>query len=85
MLVRSVDISDRTGFVGAVNAVIANAKSVLEGILNSATTLSWTETGGSAHSISVTYGVEGGEFQTTGNMLEKKFQFSLVAASPTIS
>ena len=40
VLVRTVDISDTTGFVGAVNAVIANAKSVLEGILNSATTLS---------------------------------------------
>jgi len=86
ILIRSVtDTSDTAAYVGAVNAVIANAKSTLEGILNSPTSRSWTETGGSGHSISVTYGTEGGEFQTSGNMLQKKFSFTLVAADPTIT
>jgi hypothetical protein len=85
VLIRSVaDISD-SAYIAAVNAVISNAKSALEAQLNSAATLSWTETGGGAHSISCTYGTEGGEFQTSGNMLEKSFSFTLVAADPTIS
>lgn len=85
VLIRSVDVTNPESYVAAVNAVIATAKSALESILNTPTTLSWTETGGSAHSISVTYGTEGGEFTTSGNMLQKKFSFTLVAASPTIS
>lgn len=85
ILIRSQTSPGSTAYIGAVNAVIAAAKSALEAQLNSATTLSWTETGGSAHSISCTYGTEGGEFQTSGNMLEKSFSFTLVAANPTIS
>jgi hypothetical protein len=72
-------------YIGAVNTVINNAKAALAAQLNSATNLSWTETGGSGHTISCTYGTEGGEFKTNGNMLQKKFSFTLVAADPTIT
>lgn len=85
VLIRTVDMSNPETYVAAVNVVIAAAKTALEGILNTPSTLSWTETGGAAHSISVTYGTDGGEFQTSGNMLEKKFSFTLVAANPTIA
>lgn len=85
ILIRTVTDPDSALFVAAVNAVISSAKTTLEGILNTPTSLSWTETGGGAHSISVTYGTDGGEFQTTGNMLQKKFSFTLVAADPTIA
>lgn len=85
VLIRSQSSPGSSAYIAAVNAVISAAKSALEAQLNSATNLSWTETGGGGRSISCTYGVEGGEFQTSGNMLEKSFSFSLVAANPTIS
>lgn len=85
ILIRTVTDPSSAAYIGAVNSVISSALSALEALLNTPGTLSWTETGGGAHSISVTYGVEGGEFQTTGNMLQKKFSFSLVAADPTIN
>lgn len=85
VLVRSVDGSDRDAFAAAVYAVEAAAITALEGFLNSDTTLAWTPGSASARSISVRYGTEGGEFQTTGNMIDRRFQFSLYADNPTIS
>ena len=81
----SQDGGDRLLYAAAVNAVEAAAVSALQGILNTTGTLSWTPNGGSAKSISVYYGVEGGEIQFTGNMLDKSFTFTLVAPNPTIS
>lgn len=69
----------------AVNVVEQAATAALEAQLNSATNLSWTLTGGAAKSISCTYGIPGGEFQPSGNMIDRRFQFTLVAADPTIS
>lgn len=83
--IRTVDPGNTDAYVAAVNTVEASAISALESILNTPTTLSWTPTGGSAKSISVTYGTEGGEIQFFGNMLEPSFSFTLVAASPTIT
>lgn len=72
-------------YAAAVNAVEAAATSALEGILNTPSSLAWTPTGGAARSISVTYGVPGGEFQPTGNMVDRRFSFQLIADDPTIS
>lgn len=72
-------------YAAAVNVVEAAAVAALEAQLNSASNLAWTPTGGAARSISCTYGTPGGELQFTGNMVDRRFQFSLVAASPTIS
>lgn len=80
----SVDGSEPL-YAAAVNAVESAAVSALEGILNTPSTLSWTPTGGGGRSISVTYGTEGGEIKFSGNMLDRRFTFTLVAASPTIS
>lgn len=85
VLVRTVDPGDPLGFAAAVNAVTEGARTTLEGFVNASTTLAWTPNGMAAHSISVTYGTEGGEFQTSGPMLQKKFSFTLVAADPTIT
>lgn len=85
VLIRSTDPSNCDAYAAAVNAVISSAVAALESFLNTATTLAWTPTGGSAKSISVTYGTEGGEFQSSGNMLDKSWTFTLVAANPTIS
>jgi hypothetical protein len=85
VLIRSVETSSDAGYMAAVNAVEAAATSALEGVLNTPTTLSWTPTGGSAKSISCLYGVPGGEFQPTGNMLDRSFTFQLLATDPTIS
>ena len=76
---------DETAYAAAVNVVEAAAVSALEAQLNSATNLAWTPTGGSGKTISCTYGVPGGEIQFSGNMASRKFQFSLIAADPTIS
>jgi len=85
VLIRTVGIEDRTGWAAAVNAVESASVSALQAILNSPTNLAWTPTGGSGKTISVEYGTEGGEIQFFGNMLDKRFTFSLVAANPTIS
>lgn len=85
ILIRTADLTNKEDYVAAVNAVESAAISALESIRNSATTLSWTPTGGSGKSISVKYGVEGGEISFFGNMLDKRFSFSLVAENPTIS
>ena len=85
ILIRSVGIDNKDDFVAAVNAVQSNAISALESILNSSTALQWTPTGGSAKAINVTYGTEGGEIEFSGNMLDSRFTFSLVAADPTIT
>ena len=69
----------------AVNDLEAATISALEAKLNTADTLSWTPQGSTAHSISCTYGVEGGEVSFGGNMLERTFTFTLVAADPTIT
>lgn len=85
ILIRSVGIDNKDDYVSAVNAVESATISALEGILNTPTSLSWTPTGGSAKSISVTYGTEGGEIEFSGNMIDKRFTFTLVAADPTIT
>jgi hypothetical protein len=69
----------------AVNDLQAATISALEAKLNTADTLSWTPQGSTAHSISCTYGNEGGEVQFGSNMLLPTFQFTLVAADPTIT
>lgn len=83
--IQSVEKGMNSTYYGALNALQAAVVSALEGQLNSATTLAWTPTGLSARSISCTYGNEGGEIQFGGSMLEPTFEFTLVAADPTIS
>lgn len=74
-----------TAYLTALNTLEASVVSALQGILNTPSSLSWTPTGLTGHSINVTYGTEGGEIQFSGNMLERKFSFTLVAAEPTIT
>lgn len=85
--IQSVTPDDTTAYVTAINTLEASVISALEGILNTPSTLSWTPTGLSARSITVTYGVPGQEVQFQGPMLpgERTFSFSLVAELPTIS
>lgn len=85
VLIRSQDGGNKEDYAAAVNVVENAAIAAFEGILNADSTLSWTETGGGAHSISVRYGVEGGELQFSGNMIDRSFTFSLYAANPTIA
>lgn len=56
--------SDITGYLGAVNTLVAAWISGLEAALNSTFTLSWTPTGQGAQSLTVSYGYEGAEFQS---------------------
>jgi hypothetical protein len=85
--IQSVTDAFTSAYVAAINTLEATVVSALEGILNSSSSLSWTPTGLSARSISVTYGVPGQEIQFSGPMLpgERKFTFGLVAANPAIS
>lgn len=79
--------SESTAFLTAMNTLEAAVITALEGILNTPSTLSWTPTGLSGRSISVTYGVPGSEVQFSGPMVpgERTFSFSLISALPTIS
>lgn len=86
VLIRSVDLGNREDYAAAVNTVEAASIAALEGFLNTTTTLQWTPTGSvGLKSITVTYGTEGGELQFTGNMIDRRFSFTLVASNPTIS
>ena len=79
--------SESLAYLTAMNTLEAAVVSALEGILHTPSSLSWTPTGLSARSISVTYGVPGQEIQFTGPMVpgERTFSFSLISALPTIS
>jgi hypothetical protein len=86
VLIRSVPEGEAANtYAAAVNAVEAAATAALEAQLNSATNLAWTPNGGAAHTLSCTYGTPGGEFQPTGNMVDRRFSFTLVAADPDIA
>lgn len=84
-LIRSVTVEPGTPYFTALNTLEAAVVTALEGILNSSSALTWTPTGLSGRSIAVTYGTQGGEIQFGGEMMEKTFTFTLVAADPTIS
>lgn len=85
--IQSVTDAMSTAYVTAMNTLEAAVVSALEGILNSSTSLTWTPTGLSGRSISVTYGVPGQEIQFQGPMLpgQRTWSFSLVSALPSIS
>jgi hypothetical protein len=85
VLIRSNNDPGSTLWNTAVNNLELSVVTALESFLNSTTTLSWTPTGGSPRSLTVTYGTEGGEIQFSGNMLDRNFTFTLVAENPTIS
>lgn len=87
VLIQSVNFEDRAAYLTAINVLEASVISALEALLNSASSLAWTPTGGAAKSISCTYGTQGGEIQFSGQMApgERKFTFTLVAANPTIA
>ena len=54
-----------TAYLTAVNTLVNSWVSGLEGALNSTFTLSFTPTGQSAVNLTVSYGYEGAEFQST--------------------
>lgn len=55
-----------TAYMTAVNTLINAWISGLEAALNSTFTLAWTATGQGASSLTVSYGYEGAEFQSSG-------------------
>ena len=76
-------VQNFTTYMTEVNTLIAAWISGLEAALNSTFTLAWTPTGGSAQSLTVSYGFEGGEFQTSGVPADGPIQvkFGLVCES----
>lgn len=71
-----------SGYLTGVNTLVDAWVAGLEGVLNSTFTLSWTPTGLGADSLTVSYGYEGAEFQSTPSpdMSEPtKVSFGLVA------
>lgn len=83
--VRSVTVEMNTPYFTALNTLQANVVTNLEAALNTPSALTWTPTGLSGRSISCTYGITGGEIQFGGSAMEPTFEFTLVAADPTIS
>lgn len=59
--------------------------SALEGQLNSASALTWTDATGDSQSISCMYGMPGGEIQFSGPLYKTQCSFTLLAEDPTIS
>ena len=58
-------VDNVAAYLTAVNTLVNSWVSGLEGALNSSFTLAWTATGQGASSLTVTYGYEGAEFQST--------------------
>ncbi len=72
-------------YFAALDAFEIAVTAALVGLMNTPTALSWTSSSGASRSVTVQYGVPGGEIQFPGSVLTKGFQFSLVAEDPTIS
>lgn len=81
----TVDGVDPLSLWAAINTLEAATVSALESVINSTTNLSWTPTGGAARSLPCQYGTQGGEIQFSGNMADRRFTFTLVSESSTIS
>lgn len=77
--------TDLAQYRAKVNAVEAAAHAALVAQLNTPTNLGWTPQGGSAKTLSCTYGIEGGELRFSGPMLNRAYEFTLVSESATIS
>lgn len=73
-----------TAYASAVMGVEDALKSALEGVINTPTNLTWTQSNGAAGSVSCVYGMPGGELQFGGEMVVPTFQFTLVEASAVI-
>jgi hypothetical protein len=58
-------VENVTAYLTAVNTLVDTWVAGLEANLNSTFTLSWTPTGMGADSLTVSYGFEGSEFQST--------------------
>jgi hypothetical protein len=76
-------VDSLTAYMTAANSLINAWISGLEASLNSTFTLNWTATGQAASNLTVSYGYEGAEFQSTGRPLEGPLQvkFGLVCES----
>jgi len=80
------------GFLGSITTAYAAAvmnledavKAALEGVLNTPTALTWTQSNGNAESVTCVYGMPGGELQFGGEMAVPTFQFTLVEAATII-
>ena len=74
---------DLTAYLTGANTLINAWITGLEAALNSTFTLGWTATGQGASSLTVSYGYEGAEFQSTGRPADGPIQvsFGLVCES----
>lgn len=78
--IKSVAIKPNDAYFDAVMAVEVAWIALLEAIRDTPSALAWTPHGpAGAQSLTVTYGVEGGEINFSGSMMAKTFQFALVA------
>jgi len=70
-------------YLARVNALVDAWTTGLEAQLNSSFTLSWTESGGGAKSLTCTYGYEGSHFEMASEgdnaMIHPEYTFGLVA------
>lgn len=80
-LVNFADAAVRTAFNTLEAAVVA----ALQAQLNTATALTWTPEGLTAHSLSCAYGNPGGEIQFAGDLPNRTYQFTLVSESAAIT
>lgn len=73
-----------TAYAAAVMNMEDAVKAALEGVLNTPTALTWTQSNGNAESVTCVYGMPGGELQFGGEMARPTFQFTLVEAASII-
>lgn len=85
ILIQSVDWELTPEYLAAANTLMNTMTSSLEGIRNSDYVLGWTPTGLGAHSLTLRYGMPGGEIQFSGTMLDLQWTFQTISADPTIT
>lgn len=74
-----------TAYAAAVMNLEDTVKAALEGVVNTPTALTWTQSNGNAESVTCVYGMPGGELQFGGEMAVPTFQFTLIEATTFIS
>lgn len=76
---------DRSGYQNKLVTLQKAVVAALEALLNTNSSLAWTDATGASRSIQCMYGMPGGEVKFGGTMDDPTFTFQLLAEDPTIS
>lgn len=80
----TVEMAPNDAYFAAVMDFQNTVRTALEAVLNTPTPLTWTDSGGTAGSVTCVYGIPDGHVQFPGSMMDCRCTFTLVEASEII-